>query len=320
MHGNDSMRRNFPRSRLLFSAALLITLHTASIAPQDAKQTWQPPQSRKNLTIFAPKPFAGHNIFKGDADLWLAEAIENLGAVDLRPIRDQVLTEYVSALGNYLVSHSVNPKKQFRFIVTDDWSEDAMSIGGGHVYLCVGLFQSLENEDELAGILAHEIAHDEFAHAGKTATRQMFWLTGTRTVKTRLEVALALQKLWEEFNKHELVQVGERLLGFSRFDELEADRAAFYNSYKAGYNPDALADWLKRRERREKEETDIDEYHKEQLRKFFFSTHPPSAQRITALEWEANFVQMPPRKSYYESRTFAEMKRRARDLMENPGR
>jgi len=314
------MRKNIPPRPILLSA-LLIILHAASIAGQDPRPGWQPPKPRKHLTIFAPKPISGNNIFKGEADVWLANAVENLAAGELRPIRDQVLSDYVSAVGDYLVSQSVNPKKRFKFIVTDDWSEDAMSIGGGRVYVCLGLLKSLENEDELAGVLAHEIAHDEFAHAGKTATRQLFWLTRIRKVKTALEVALALQTLSEEFNKHRFVQVGERLLGFSRFDELEADRAAFYNTYKSGYNPRALADWLKRRERREQEESgDASEYGKEQIRKFFFSTHPPSGQRTAALEWEANFVKMPPGKSYYSSSTFPEMKRRAQELIEHPGR
>jgi len=174
--------------------------------------------------------------------------------------------------------------------------------------------QSLENEDELAGVLAHEIAHDEFGHAGKTVTRQMFWLTGTRKVKTALDVNLALQKLSEELSRRKLARVGERVLGFSRFDELEADRAAFYNTYKAGYNPLALADWLKRMESQQKEDTDEVEYRRQQIVSFFFSTHPPTAQRMMALSWEANFVKMPPRKLYYASPTFAAMKRLATEL------
>ena len=308
------MRKNFPPKPLLVSTTLFIILVAASIEGQDPKASWPPPKPLKNLTIFAPKPIGGKNIFKGEADVWLADAIENLAAGSLTPVRDQALSDYVSAIGNYLVSQSVNPRKQFQFTVTNDGSEDAMSIGGGRVYVCLGLLQSLENEDELAGVLAHEIAHDEFAHAGKTFTRQMFWLTGTRKVKTALAVNLALQKLLEEFDKRKLAQVGERVLGFSRFDELEADRAAFYNTYKAGYNPLALADWLKRMERQEKEDTDETGYLRHQIVSFFFSTHPPTAQRSAALSWEANFVKMPPRTSYYVNPTFTEMKRRAKDL------
>jgi predicted Zn-dependent protease len=308
------MRKDFPPKPLLASTTLLIILYAASIDGQDPKPGWQPPKPRKNLTIFAPKPIDGKNIFKGEADVWLADAIENMAGGGLTPVRDQVLSDYVSAIGNYLVSQSVNPRKQFQFTVTNDRSEDAMSIGGGRVYVCLGLLQSLENEDELAGVLAHEIAHDEFAHTGKTFTRQMFWLTGTRKVKTALEVNLALQELLEEFDHRKLAQVGERVLGFSRFDELEADRVAFYNTYKAGYNPLALANWLERMGRREKEDTDEVEYRCHQIVSFFFSMHPPTAQRTAALSWEANFVKMPPRKSYYTNPTFTEMKRRAKDL------
>jgi predicted Zn-dependent protease len=69
----------------------------------------------------------------------------------------------------------------------------------------------------------------------------MFWMTGTRKVKTPAEVELALAKLLGEYEKKPTAAIGESLLGFARFAELEADRAAFYNAYQAGYNPYALA-------------------------------------------------------------------------------
>jgi hypothetical protein len=70
---------------------------------------------------------------------------------------------------------------------------------------------------------------------------------------------------------------------------------------------------LKRKEQEKKDET---EDLRDQIVSFFFSTHPPSAQRIAALDWEANFVKMPPRKAHYASATFAEMKRRATQYSE----
>lgn len=274
------------------------------------KSTWTPPSPRKAKTPFAPKPFTGDNIFKGEAEVWLAEAVEKLEGGIFRPIEDRSVSEYVSQVGRNLVSYSVGPKKQYKFIVTTDWTPDAMTAGGGRIYISRGMLGEIESEDELAGILAHEIAHDAFAHASKAVTRQMFWLTGTRKVKTSIEVEFALAKLLGEYEKKPIAVVSESLLGFARFDELEADRAAFYNAYKAGYNPDALATVLKRMARQEKEEMGEDQYRQYQFLVLLFGNHPPTAQRSLALSWESNFVKMPAKDSRYRSAAFDDMKLR----------
>ncbi|MBD0327147.1 MAG: M48 family metalloprotease, partial [Pyrinomonadaceae bacterium] len=174
--------------------------------------------------------------------------------------------------------------------------------------------ERLESEDELAGVLAHEIAHDAFSHAAKAVTRQMFWITGTRKVKTPAEVEAALEKLLSEYKKRRIVVIGESILGFARFDELEADRAAFYNIYKAGYNPYALRAVLKRMAREQKEEMGESQYFWYQFLVLLFGNHPPSAQRSMALSWESNFLKMPARDSRHGSAAFDAMKLRIKSL------
>jgi predicted Zn-dependent protease len=98
-------------------------------------------------------------------------------------------------------------------------------------------------------------------------------------------------------------------LGFARFDELEADRAAFYNTYKAGYNPHALATVLKRMEREMKEEKG-EEDGWAQFILLLFGSHPPTPQRTMAFSWESNFVKMPRKDSHYQSPAFEAMKAR----------
>jgi beta-barrel assembly-enhancing protease len=303
---------------LKFPTAITVLLLAAFAlaSPQQAplQTTWTPPPSRKAKTPFAPKPFGGDNIFKGEAEIWLADAVEELEGGIPTPIDDKVVSEYVSQVGNNLVAHSVAPKKQCKFIVTSDWTPDAMTAGGGRIYITLGMLEQIESEDELAGILAHEIAHDAFAHAPKTVTRQMFWLTGTRKVKTSAEAEAALVKLLSEYEKQPIAVIGEKLLGFARFDELEADRAAFYNTYKAGYNPYALATVLKRLERQRKEEMGREEYSRYQFLLLLFGNHPPTAQRSMALSWESNFVKMPAKDSRYNNAAFDSMKLRITEM------
>lgn len=297
----------------LVPATVVLLLATFAIAnAQDVavKADWAPPQSRKSKTIFAPKPFTGHNIFKGEAEMWLADAAVKFEGGNLKPLDDQFIAEYVTKVGNHVAAHSVAPTKKYQFIVTTSWRMDALTAGGGRIYITKGMLEQMESEDELAGILAHEIAHDAFAHVGKTVTRQMFWLTGTRKMKSAAEVEEAVKKLIEEAKKKPLANLVEVVLGFARFDELEADRAAFYNVYKAGYNPRAISSFFNRLAKQDKKMMGMGAYVAVEILFLLISSHPPSEQRELALAWESNFVKMPPKTSRHDTASFTEMKSR----------
>jgi len=293
-------------SRTLIFLALALTLSTTiQTSPQQAvsQANWTPPPPRQTKTPFAPKPFGGDNIFKGEAEKWLADAI----AGRLTPIKDEPVVDYVARVGKHLVAHSIAPAKQYEFTVLDDEEVNAMSAGGGRIYINLGMLKHVESEDELAGVLAHEIAHDAFGHAPKTGTRQLFWMTGITKVRTPEGVASALQSLFAEYEQKPLAAVAESLLGFSRFDELEADRAAFYNTYKAGYNPYTLGAALKRMEREVKEAMGED-YRERQFTNLLFGSHPPTSQRTMVFSWEANFVKMPKKDERFRNAAFDGMK------------
>ena len=64
-----------------------------------------------------------------------------------------------------------------------------------------------------------------------------------RKVRTAAETQTALGDLNNAYSNNDAAMIGERLLGSSRANELEADRAGFYNMFKAGYNPEAALKW-----------------------------------------------------------------------------
>jgi beta-barrel assembly-enhancing protease len=308
-----TVMRMFAHLKVTSAIVVLLFSTFAFAAPQevaDVNSNWTPPAGRTSKTVFAPKPLGGDNIFKGEAEVWLAEVIEKFeGGGMFEPLADQAIARYVTKVGNYVAAHSVAPAKHYEFIVTSVSMEDALTAGGARIYISKGMLEEIQSEDELAGVLAHEIAHDAFSHSAKAVTRQMFWLTGTRKVKTAADVEAAIEKLFEEYRKKPLATIAEVVLGFSRFDELEADRAAFYNTYKAGYNPVALMGPLQRIAARAKEEMG-DDYAVDQFLTLLFGSHPPTEQRSLALSWESNFVKMPKKDSHYTSPAFDEMKSR----------
>lgn len=299
--------RRGPFSVLTCLLLAAVTITASQQRPEPTFPEWTPPANRtKEKTAFAPRLSEGDNIFRGEAERWLAEAAA--GADRSEVLADEAVNRYVTRVGQHLVAHSLAPAKAYEFVVTTDEDANAWTAGGGRVYIHLGMLREVESEDELAGVLAHEIGHDAFAHAPKTVTRQLFWMTGVRKVTSLEEVRKALEKLFEEYEKKPLAAVGESLLGFSRFDELEADRAAFYAVYKAGYNPRALAAAFKRMERNAKDEMDEDEYARAQFLTLLFGSHPPTSQRATATSWESNFVKMPPKESRHASPAFDAMK------------
>jgi hypothetical protein len=136
---------------------------------------------------------------------------------------------------------------------------------------------------------------------------RLFWLTRIRKVKTSAEVEGALTKLLGEYEMKPIAVMARvcwDLLALT----LEADRAAFYNTYKAGYNPHALTTVLKRMARQQKEEMGSEEYDQHQFLILLFGNHPPTAQRSIALSWESNFVKMPAKDFRHNSSAFNAMK------------
>jgi predicted Zn-dependent protease len=293
-------------------ATIIVLVLSVSVGRSQriATSGWTPPPPRTAKTPFAPKPLPVHNIFKGDADVWLADAIEKLECGIADPLHNKPLTDYLAMVGAHVAKHSVAPTRNYQFIVTVDECARASTAGGGRVYISVGMLRLVENEDELAAMLAHEIAHDAFHHPARMVTRQMFWLTETKKIRTPEEAEAALAELNEELDDNLLAALGDRLLGFARFDELEADRAAFYNVYKTGYNPHAVTTALNRLER----DTPDDLDRSDKLFLLLFGNHPPTSQRTFALTWESNFVKMPPKNSLRSSAAFEEMKRRVEAL------
>lgn len=296
--------------RIRLAIVLTLTLCISSSSAQTIFPTWQPPEARKSLTLLAPKPIGGNNIFKGEKETWLSDALEELEGGVFDEIPDKEISAYVSRLGTYLGLHSPKSKRNYTFVVTTGSYPDAMTSGSGRIYITEEMLRLVNTEDELAGIIAHEISHDVFAHIPKTFTRQLFWMNQTRKVVNEVDVRNQLERLVQEYSDQPVAAIGEKLLGFSRFDELEADRGAFYITYKAGYNPTSLATVLKRHEKSQKEESEEAGSLALRLYQLTLGSHPPIPQRSLALSFETIFVKMPPKKSSHKSAAFDEMKRR----------
>jgi predicted Zn-dependent protease len=173
-----------------------------------------------------------------------------------------------------LGKNSDRPDLVFRAEIVDTPDFNAFAVPGGFVYVHRGLLEKINSEDELASVMAHEIAHVAARHSASQISKNELLNIGifAATVAT----GGALQ------NYGSLVDMGS-ILAFSKFsrdDEREADRFGLKYMTKAGYNPSASIAVMK--------EIQGLETSKAASLDVWFMTHPPTAERIANLSKDIN--------------------------------
>jgi beta-barrel assembly-enhancing protease len=191
-------------------------------------------------------------------------------------VDDPLITEYVNRVGQNIVLHS-DAKVPFTIKVIDSDEVNAFALPGGFFYVNKGLILAADNEAELAGVMAHEIAHVAARHAVENQTKASL-----------LEYAALGGSIFLGGIPGMIYQntAGIGLLGifmkFSRGAEEEADRLGVQYMYAAGYDPGAMATMFEKLEAKNKK--------KPGLIARAFSTHPaPPDRRASALALAARF-------------------------------
>ena len=158
---------------------------------------------------------------------------EHQKLIDTIGIYDDVeLAAYVEALGQRLVAYSTMPNGDFTFTLLDSPDINAFALPGGFIYVNRGLLAFLEDEEKLAGVIAHEIGHITENHHGRRQSQQM-----TSTVlSTTAYILTGSGDLYDATQMYG----AELISGFGRDMELEADAAGATSMHRAGYDADAL--------------------------------------------------------------------------------
>ena len=82
-------------------------------------------------------------------------------------VEDPLVTEYINEVGSRIVAHANDGTQDFKFFVIDDPNINAFALPGGFIGVHTGLLEATRNEDELAGVLAHEVAHVTQRHIAR---------------------------------------------------------------------------------------------------------------------------------------------------------
>ena len=179
---------------------------------------------------------------------------------------DERAQAFVDQVGNRLVQRSDAKDLEYRYdfhLLADERSVNAFALPGGQVFITYALFSRLDNEDQLAGILGHEIGHVVARHGAERIAKQELTqgLTGAAVIASG------------DYSTAQAAQMIGNLVGmkYGREQELESDDLGVRFMYQAGYDPRALIEVMQI----------LKEAAGDQQRQpEFFSTHPNPENRV----------------------------------------
>ena len=164
-------------------------------------------------------------------------------------IEDPVVVNYINKIGNRIVDKLDEPLFQYRFYVLDTDPYNAFAIPAGYIFINSGLLMAMEDEDELAGILGHEIAHVNARHISQKIERskKLGWarLAGM-AAGVLMGVAGAGGDASQAVTQGSAAAAATAELSYSRENEIQADQLGLIYLKDAGYGGDGLLKILKK--------------------------------------------------------------------------
>jgi predicted Zn-dependent protease len=158
-------------------------------------------------------------------------------------LRDLEVQAYIDALGQDLVRQCKRKEIEYRFKVINTEDVNAFALPGGYIYINRGLIETVDNESELAGVIAHEIGHVVGRHHSDQVQR---------TSLTGLGLGVLDAFLGSRGGAAQLANLASQMVAsgafmkFSRDAEREADRLGARNVYDTGYDPEGMVTFFER--------------------------------------------------------------------------
>jgi predicted Zn-dependent protease len=264
-------------------------------APQTSQPIQQPDDSKvkhdgseKDVDAIGNRKIGGRgmgNWYSLESEIKLGREYAQQVEASAKLVQDPVINEYVNRIGQNLVRNS-DAQVPFTIKVIDSDEVNAFALPGGFFYVNSGLILAADEEAELAGVMAHEIAHVAAHHYARQMTRAQWARLGT--------IPLIFVGGGIGYAVYEAAGFGIPLtfMKFQRNFEAEADYLGLQYMYKSGYDPQAFVSFFEKLEAKEKKKPGT-------LAKAFAS-HPQTPDRIEKSQEEIGRI-LPARAQYVVS-------------------
>ena len=203
-----------------------------------------------------------------DKEINIGQAVVKQVEKEYKLVEEPGVQKRVRDIGQKIVDVCDRKELIYYFKVLDEKELNAFSLPGGFIYINKGLIDKMTSDDELAGVLAHEVGHVVAKHAVKKLQAMMGYMlarlagatTGGGNMVQGMDIAFA-----------------SILVGYSREDELLADRLAIRYMQAAGYDPSKMVYFMQR----------IYKLDQKNLRPYsYFRTHPSTSDRVRVMREE----------------------------------
>ena len=190
-------------------------------------------------------------------------------------LADETVQNRVRAIGGRIAAVCERQEVVYHFAVLDDETVNAFSLPGGYVYVHRGLIEQTGSDDELAGVIAHEVAHIAARHAVKRLEGHL---------GAQLASLAALVTRQGEASQGVNVALQAAQLAYARQDELKADRLAVRYLQVAGFDPTAMLTFLETLHRLPPEGKTPRYLPRGVVRPQYALTHPFVPERLRAVK------------------------------------
>jgi peptidase M48-like protein len=181
------------------------------------------------------------NIFSEQQEEWLGEILDPQIRKHFHTIADPG-NNYLQHLGDRLLAQLPPSKLHYSFTIIDFPGNQSFGMPGGHIYISRRVLALIRNEDELAGLLGHEIGHIVTHQNAIDMTRIFQSVLGVRSVGDRNDLVEKWNQILDKAGTREYRQSEKR----EQQEQLIADRVALYAMARSGYNPTRFADFFDR--------------------------------------------------------------------------
>ena len=270
--------------------------------PAQQQQQTKPKNSKSDVDQIGNRNVGkGINFYSLEKEIAIGKQLAQDVERSAKLVDDPVVVEFVNRVGQNLVRNS-DARVPFTIKVIDADEINAFALPGGFFYVNSGLVLRADEEAELAGVMAHEIAHVTARHGTKNATK------GELTQLAMIPLILLGPGGWAGYGIYQglnfVIPMG--YLKFSRDAEREADFLGLQYMYKAGYDPNAYITFF--------EKVQAEDRRRPGSVPKVFSSHPPTSERIQKTQQEIATI-LPAREQYIVSTSeFDQVKARLRAL------